>query len=437
MQRTLVLIGVFFLFNANSTQAQEAAGQAATVAEARTVLDLSGKPLVNSLEDAQTQVAFQNFRSQGNPLELAKKIDAELQSRGLKKMEGAAFTEAYSTASYQKSGFTISLMVMPTGEPEISMVSINNQGNVDIRKLPKPEGAKELYVQPTSGIYVCDLAVDKAKSTTRELLERDGWHWFGDTTVSYFMRKNAVRLQVMCSESPAQAGKTTLQYSTEQMSAALPAIPDLIRISYSDSTMWLDGDSKLEIEPFVAKYRKTLEAEGWKATTENPIKIDFNEHLIFRNKDNDLAELVFRQVDSITRFELKFMTAAQVDAESKLAEKAAADAEAKRKIEIERMKNPPKISIEKPETSTLSEESKQSLEFTVASGTAKKVVTKWLEAQKANGWKVQATVDRKELGEFELTNGEMKINVSFVDPGFIPGEITIKTSTDYQFDLKK
>jgi hypothetical protein len=73
----------------------------------------------------------------------------------------------------------------------------------------------------------------------------------------------------------------------------------------------------------------------------------------------------------------------------------------------------------------------------VASGTAQKVVTKWLDDQKANGWKVQATVDRKELGEFDLTKGELKINLSFVDPGFIPGEITIRTSTDYQFDLKK
>ncbi len=436
MKRAGLVLCSVLLVNLTVVFGQTSIDQAATVAAARAVLDLSGNPLAPAIDGAQTQVAFQSFRVKGNSLELARKIDAELISQGLRKMEGATFTDAYSTASYQKSGFTFNLMVMPAGEPEISMVSITNQGNVDVRKLPKPPGTKELYVQPASGIYTCDLTVEQAKTASRELLERDGWQWFGDTTVSSFMRKNAIRLQVMCSESPAQ-GKTSLQYSTEQMSAALPTIPDLARIGYSDSTMCLEGDSKLPVDDFVAAYLKAMETDGWKATTENPITIDFVDHLIFRNKENDLAELEFRMVDSMTRFELKFMTAAQVDVENKLAENATAKAEEKRKLELERMKNPPKIAIDKPETATLSEESKQSLEFTVTSGTAQKVATKWLGAQKANGWKVETTVDRRELGEFDLTKGELKVGLSFVDPGFIPGEITIRTSSDFQLDLKK
>lgn len=411
--------------------------QAATVAEAQAVLDLSGEPLVEASGEAQTGVAFQSFKVAGSASQVAKDVDAKLLQHGLKQLAGATFTDAYSSATYQKSGFTFNLMVMPTSEAKLVMVTLTNQGNIDLAKLPKPAGTKDLFVQPSSALYLSDLSVAQANQQCRQLLEMAGWEWFGDTTASFFMRQNAVRLQVMCSASPAQQGKTVIQLATEQLSSALPIIPGLVRIGYADITMRQDGDSKSSEEELMSAYRHALEAEGWKATTEQPIEIDFVKHLIFRNAAEELAELTFRPVDSLTRFGLEFKTAAQVEQENQQAVAMAAAAKLARDAAQEKMDNPPVISLDKPDTATLTTASKRSLEFSTRSGTAHTIVAKWLQGQKVKGWKVQAEIDTREIGEFELTKEEQKFNLSFVDPGFIPGEITISTSPKFQLQVNK
>lgn len=409
----------------------------ATVTEARAVLDLSGAPLIEASGEAITRVAFQSFKAKGSLLDLSRMIDGKLKTLGLKQLDGASFSDTYGTATYQKSGFTFSLMVAPTSEANIAMVTLLNLGNIDLSKLPKPADTKELFVGPTSAMYLCGLSVDEAKQQCRVLLEADGWQWFGDTTASFFMRQNAVRLHVMCSAAPAQQGKTAIQFSAEQLSSALPTIADLVRIGYADITMRLDGDSKLPEEDFLIAYRRTLEKEGWKATTEQPIKIDFRKHLIFRNQANELAELMFSDFESMTRFDLKFMTAAQVEQENKLAEALAAKAKLARDAERMKKENPPTISVDKPDTATLSATAKQSLEFSVRSGTARSVVAKWLESRKSAGWTVKSTIDTREIGEFTITKGEQEFDLSYVDPGFIPGEITISTSPNFQLQVNK
>ncbi len=416
---------------------ENSTGKPATVSEARAVFDLSEQLLVKTGGEFQSGVAYQSFNAEGNATDIAKRIHEELTKRGLKQLEGASFTDVYCSAFYQKSGFTFSLMIMPTGSPNTVMVTLMNQGNVDLRTLPKPADIKELYAQPASAMYLSDLPVDEAKQECRHLLERDGWQWFGDTTVSFFMRQNAVRLQVMCSSAPAQQGKTAIQFSTELMSSALPTIPDLVRVGYSDKTMRLDGDSKLTLDQFATDYRKALESAGWKPTTEQPVKIDFREHLIFRNKAEELADLSFSTVDSLTRFDLKFMTVAQVEKENRRAEAMAVEAKQKQDAERARMENPPSIAIDKPNSASLAKATKQSLEWTVPSGTAQAVVAKWLQTQKATGWKIESTVETREFGEFTLTNGEQTLRLSFVDPGFVPGEITIGTSKKFQLQVNQ
>jgi len=63
-------------------------------------------------------------------------------------------------------------MVMPSGVPNVVNVTLQNHGNVDLTKLPKPDDTTDLYVQPFSAIYVSRLSVDAARSKCRELLEQ-------------------------------------------------------------------------------------------------------------------------------------------------------------------------------------------------------------------------------------------------------------------------
>lgn len=417
---------------------QEPGTRAATVKEVASVLDLSNHLITSNVaEVTHSNLASQSIKARGNIIELAQKVDAELAKRGLKKMDGSSFTEAYCSAIYQKSGFTFSLMAMPTGEAEVA-ITISNLGNVDIGKLLKIDGLKVLYAQPFSAMFEIKLSVEKSKQACRAALERDGWEWFGDTEVSFFMRKNAVRVQIMCSPSPTDDTYTMLTVSAEQLSSALPLIKDLTRIAYADTTQVIDGDSRLPPDQLLAQYRKTLESNSWKATTEQPVKIDFREHLIFRNEQKEFAELRVHTVDSLTRFDLKFMSAKQFERENQLAMRTAAEAKAKLDAENRRMENPTKIVLEKLQPAVPKNgASKQSVEFTVKSGSAQKIVSEWLKLQKADGWKAETTIDTREIGDYQLKKDDMIVSVSFADPGFIPGEVTIGTSKEFQLEFKK
>ena len=432
--RFVIAILSFLLVVTFSTE--KVLAQIATVAEARAVLDLTALAPIELVGEVEKSVAFQSYRAKGEVEPIARKIDAALTAKGLKQLSGAMFQAEYCSVTYGKDGFHFVLTVMPS-ETGIALVNLANLGNVDFRKLPIAKLGKELFVQPASAIFNCEGNVDETRKACRDVLEKDGWEWFGETTVSFYMRKNAVRIQVMCSESPTQKGQSMIQVSAEQMSSTLPIIPDLVRVDYTEQTGRLDGDSKLPTEELTSQLRKTLEKNGWTATTEAPIKIDFRETTIFRNATDELVELSIHQFDDLSRFEMQYMTAEKVAAENKRAKAAADKAQEKMAAEQDRLNNPVAIAIEPLESATLQESQPQVVEFTAASGKAQSIIKKWLEKQKAAGWKVETNTEAKEVGDYTLSKGEQTIMVSFMDPGFIPGEITIKTVEGFKIEIKK
>ncbi|MEO8269302.1 MAG: hypothetical protein ABI557_06250, partial [Aureliella sp.] len=76
-------------------------------------------------------MAFQSFEAKGSLLDVARTVDSKLKALGLKQLDGASFSDTYGSATYQKSGFTFSLMVAPTSEANIVAVTLMNLGNVD------------------------------------------------------------------------------------------------------------------------------------------------------------------------------------------------------------------------------------------------------------------------------------------------------------------
>lgn len=433
---SFAILVCLYLFIFSAILSRNAIAQVATVADAKRVLNLSEFRAVELVGDMQKSMAWQSYRAKGEVEDVARKVDSALTKNGLTQLAGAMFSPAYCTVTYGKDGFHFVLTVMPS-ESGIAQVNLANIGNVDFRKLPVASLGKELFVQPASAIFVSDRNVEETRKSCREVLEKDGWEWFGETTVSFYMRKKAVRLQTMCSESPAQKGQTMIQVSAEQMSSTLPIIPELVRIDYTEQTGRLDGDSKLSTGELTAQLRKALEKDGWKATTDEPLKIDFRETTFFRNASEELVELSIHQFDDLSRFEMKYMTAEQVAEENRLAKAAAEKAQEKMPGKQDRLNNPVAISIEPFESATLKESKPQLLEFTAASGKARSIVTAWIAKQKAAGWTVETTIDMNETGDYTLTNGEQKLMVNFMDPGFIPAEITVKTVVDFKIEVKK
>ncbi|MEQ1830473.1 MAG: hypothetical protein ABL921_31245 [Pirellula sp.] len=105
--------------------------------------------------------------------------------------------------------------------------------------------------------------------------------------------------------------------------------------------------------------------------------------------------------------------------------------------EQDRLSNPVAIAIESFESPKLKESKPQIVEFTASSGQAQLIVTKWLAKQKAAGWSIVANIETKRAGDYAMTNGDKKIFVSFVDPGLISAEITIKTEEGFKLEFKK
>lgn len=410
---------------------------AATVQQAASVIDLSKFPLVDGAEEPNTRViAGQGYTAQGNLVDVARSLQKKLSADGWKELDGAQFIDGYASAFYQKQGFLLSLSVMPGAKPGSVSVNLKNHGNVDLKKLPVPKGATELYSFPGTTAYLTDLKVSDANVELKKLLTSAGWKPFGETTASFFVRQNAVRLQVMVSEAPAQPGKTAIQFSSEQLSLDLPVPGDATLIDYKDSSTQMLVDSPSKQAKVVDFYVAELGKQNWEPTTENPIRIDFHDHLIFRNSEKEMLEIEFQEVDEKTRATITFTTAEEVERLDKRARELAAMKKKELEEEEERKRNPPKITVQAPSGAQAREKEKKSIEFSIGSGKAQAAVAAWIKTYEDDGWKLTSNVNESVAGNFDLKKDKVELHVDFVDPGFIPGEITISVRGNYQLELK-
>jgi hypothetical protein len=294
----------------------------ATAREAAAVLDLSQLELIQPIDEPNARaVARQSYRSKGKVLEIGEAIRKNLKEAGCEEVDGAMFTESYGSAVYRKAGFAFSLTIYPGGQPDEVTVGINNHGNVDLKTLPVPEGATEKFALPSMVSYLAEGSVEEVNQGCRERLKQHGWEPFGETTVSFFVKQNAVILQVMVSAAPAFEGKTMIQFSSEQMSVDLPAPPYSEVMQYSDPGNMLFDSERTQLE-LIEFFKTELGKTEWKATTDNPIKIDFREHLIFRNPSKEYLELDFQTVEGKTRTRIKYLSAKDFAESEKRAEES-------------------------------------------------------------------------------------------------------------------
>ncbi len=139
-----------------------------TAAAAAKVLDLSKLPRVTGSEESgQRTLANLSYQAPGT---VAKAFDfhkAGLVERGFKELPGSYASEQSSSATFQKSGYLVSLSVFSAGEADKVTVALNQHGNVDLSKLPKPADAKPLYAGPASVMSVTKTAPEKARAECR------------------------------------------------------------------------------------------------------------------------------------------------------------------------------------------------------------------------------------------------------------------------------
>jgi hypothetical protein len=421
----------------------------ATAKKAAEILDLTRMKLIDPTAESQeagvlTQsIATLSYQAKGSVDKIAQAMQKSLTSDGWKVQEGASINDAYATAAFQKNGFTLSLNVMPGNKPNEAQVTLNHLGNVDFAKLPLPTGAKILYSMPSMILFETDRPPAETKEAIQSALADKDWEPFGDTTASFFLRKNAVRLQVMANPSPTDPKKSMVQISGELMAADFPSLTEVENLQYSSVPTQLSFDCPMGKPESIQMLGDKLKAMGWKPTTEQPIKIDFRDNWIFRNDSKDLTELEISEVEGKTRIRWVYQTAAQADAvnqkvEAKVAEKVAEkkakqDAEMKRKAKA----NATAIVIEPLASLTVEKASEKEIVFTSKSGAARKPLQDWLKKRQADAWELETLVDAKEAGEWKLKKGDIELQISLLDPGFIPGTVTIALTSDGKLELKK
>ena len=329
-------------FSATSIAQQNGTGQAATATEAAAVLDLAELELIDPVGQPAAQVtARQSYQAGGKLTDVAQRLQALLKQAGCQELDGATFVDSYGSALYQKSGFTFSVTLSPAAEAGQTAVALTNHGNVPLTKLPIIEGSVEQFSTPIMAAYVNPAPVAEALDSYKRLLLDSGWEAFGETAVSFFVKQNAVLVQVMVSAAPALGGKTMIQLTSEQMSADLPAPPYTDTLQYSDSTGGMLFDSQRSQAEIIEFFKESLGKQGWQATTEQPLKIGFREHLIFRNPAREYLELDFQTVDGKTRTRLKYQTAKQFAAAESQAQEMLAQKQQARPAAMERRRTRP------------------------------------------------------------------------------------------------
>jgi hypothetical protein len=221
--------------------------------------------------------------------------------------------------------------------------------------------------------------------------------------------------------APAQNNRTVVQVSSEQMSADIPVLEGAEGIQYSDSTRAVLFDHPAAPSEVFASLRTMLEQRGFEATTESPIKIDFREHLIFRNPAKDMMEIICHVVEGKTRTEVEFQDAAAVE---KLNQAVEAEV-ARRQAEMAKQAVKEHIVLPIPAGAEIEESTENTVEFSLASGKALAALQPWISKLEKQGWKTTVNVREKVAGDLELARGEIELHVSYVDPGFIPASISV------------
>jgi hypothetical protein len=392
------------------------------VAEAVKVLDLMHLPtLKGAVEPINRSVARISYSVPSGC-----KAAFEFHRQGLLKQKwteqpGSAVTDEYASGMFTKEGFVASMSAMPVGEPGQVNVSIILHGNVDLSKLPRPTDLKPVYVGPQVAMYSTEVSVEKTTEACHKLLLAQGWLPYGKAGETQFYKQNAVRLTAYISATADPMPKTSVSFSTEQLSADVPAPAETVQLQYSDSTKEVLFDTKDSEEVIEKFYRETLTKAGWKATTDKPFSIDWKHGLIFRNASKDMLELEMYPVEEekVLRVIVKHQTAAEVAA----IEKAHADALAAKKNTPEPTLG--KVQITIPAGAEMTEITEKSLEFTVATGKGKAAAAAIRKALTDAGWKETVTTADDMIGVIEFKMGEQKISLDYVDPGFIPAQITI------------
>lgn len=412
--------------------------RAATVADASAAINLETFPVPDgAIVSGARRLASLSYVVKGEIRAAYGYVKKGLEAKGWKELPNASLTDQSCSGSFGKNGYTLSLTTNPGYVPETQgkiEVRIMNHGNVDATKLPVPTGTKLLYSFPSTTVYVTSAPAKETGEALAKLLKAKGWEPYGTAGETQFFKKNAVELSAYTSVAPGQDGKTVIQFGTIVMSVDLPAPPSLVRAQYADTTKALSFDTQLKPEAVADFYRETLAKSGWKASTSKLTKDSFMQVMYFLNPAKDLLKLEVHTTEGITRGNLNHMTAAEVAEQIRLAN----EKDAKQKAENEKQekmaakaaaKERVTVAIAVPTAAKDVEQTKDKVEFKLASGKGRAAAEAIRDDLVKKGWKKDVSSLQGPAGTVVMSKAKGTLTITYIDTGVMDAEVSVVAFT--------
>ena len=419
---------------AENTTSAEAMKMPATVEQAIQILDLSTTPLMNGAKPpGSRQMARLSYSATGDVKKGFEFHRKALVAQGWKELPNTSVTEQSASAMFSRSGFVVSLSVSPIGDPGDLMVMLQNLGNVKPGQLPVPPGTKPVYVGDSTAMYSTDTAVPATADACRNLFLAQGWVPYeaagGDTAV---FKKNAILVTATVSSAPAQGGKTMIQYSTQLISADIPAPPNVEDLRYVDEPPELTFSTANQ-DAIVDFYRKTLATAGWKSTLDHMVAVDEKPTMIFRNPAKDMLTLAAPgALRGKLLFSVRFQSAAEIaQRDRRIKEeapklRAAAEAKAaKEAAELAERNKVPKVAVTLPADAKDVKQTKDQIKFIVGKGKAKAAVESFRTQFREAGWKENFASMAAMAGTLQFSKEDQSVTITYSDTGFMPTEVSL------------
>ncbi len=408
----------------------------ATVEQAARIFDLSTFSLMDGAKPSESRyVANLSYVATGDVNAAVEFNRKALVAQGWKELPNTSVTEQSASAMFSRSGFVISLSVTRNDQTGGVYVRLQNLGNVKPGRLPVPPGAKPVYVGDPTAMYATEAAVPATADACRNLFVAQGWVPYGDAGDSAIFKQNAILATATVSSAPAQGGKTMIQYSTQLISADIPAPPNIEDLRYVDEPPELTfGTTETNQDAIVDFYRKTLATTGWKSTLDHLVDIDEKPTMIFRNPAKDMLTLSISGVyGGKLPVSVRFQSAAEIaELDRRIKEqapalRAAAEAKAaKEAAELAERNKVPKVAVTLPADAKDVKETKDQIKFTVGKGKAKAAVESLRTQFREAGWKEDVAAVSGMSGVVSVSKeGGQSVNITYTDTGFLPTELSI------------
>ena len=441
MKKVVVACAVGCLFGcgakknvaAEDTSSADAIKTPATVEQAARVLDLSTFPLMDGARSAESRhVANVSYVAPGDPKKALEFHRKAFIAQGWKELPNSTISDESASAMFARDGFVVSLSVIPFEASSVS-VRLQNLGNVKPGKLPVLPNAKPVYVGEPTAMYATEAAVPATADAVRNLFVAEGWVPYGKAGDSDYFKQNAILATAIVSSAPAQAGKTMIQYSTQLISADIPAPPDVEDLRYVDEPPELTFATRNQ-DAIVDFYQKTLAGVGWKSTMDKMVDVDEKPTMIFRNPAKEMLTLATTGVlgDKLL-VSVRFQSAAEIAERDRRRKeeapklRAAAEAKAaKEAAELAERSKVPKVVVTLPADAKEVKQTKDEIKFTIGKGKAKAAVDSFRKQFRAAGWKEDVASLERMAGTILLSKEDGKsVNITYSDTGFMPSEVSV------------